>query len=516
MKINKYFIAASIILAGTTGIVWYHQHTIAPHAGDDQIHLQASIPEQATLPAQVSQNMPQKAAPGQTASATKSIKKAIRTAPHINAPRVVKKDPLYWDWSTIDTQQIYFPDTFLWGAATSAQQVEGNCTNNDWNIWEQNHADTKTGIACDQWNRYTDDIQLLKKIGLNSYCFSIEWSKIEPQRGIFDEDALEHYEDLCKELIKQGIKPIITLHHYTNPLWFTKLGGFEHEKNICHFIRYCKKVFERLYPYAHLWLTFNAPTSYVARAYHAGLYPPGTENMQLMQEVLKNMLEAHVQTYHALKKIAPAATIGIGHNIYQVEPKNFWDIPGCATANTLFHENFYRFFRTGDFKVSVPFKANVKHYNDAASRSLDFIGLSYYSHGLMSGFDVDAYPGDQKTQMKIYTVYPEGFYRAIQELTKELAQPLNIPIYVTETGIATNNEAQRELFFKRYLFALSYAISTGCPVKGCMVWTLTDNYEWGSYDYNYGLFGINFETLERDKEPRAGAQYFIDVVRGFS
>lgn len=444
--------------------------------------------------------------------------KKIQPKPTIIAPTVIQKDPLYWNWKLIDTNQIYFPSDFLWGVATSAMQVEGNCTNTDWAVWEKNKNIIPCGNACDSWNRYKEDIQLLKQLGVKSYRFSIEWSKVEPQQDVFDEAVLKHYEEICKELVKNGIKPIITLHHYTNPLWFYALGGFEKEYNTKHFITYCAKVFVRLHQYVHLWLTFNSPTSYVARAYYAHLTPPGIQNMQLMQEVLKNILDAHVQTYQSLKKLPGGSLcrIGICHNIYQVEPKNFWDKVSCATAYSCFNENVYQFFKTGHFKVSVPFKATVRHYNAGAPQSLDFIGLNYYSHGNMSGFDVKPYPGDIPTQNEIYTIYPEGLYRALQEINKELAAPLHIPIYITENGIATANDDHRKLFFERYLYALSYAINTGIPVKGYTVWSLIDNYEWGSYDINYGIYAMDFKTLERSKKPRAGAHYFIDVVKKFS
>lgn len=432
----------------------------------------------------------------------------------ITPPPIANKDPLYWKWQEIDTANIYFPADFMWGAAISAHQTEGNCVN-DWTTWEAAKKLTPTETACNHWNDYKKDIQLLKKAGFTSFRFSIEWSKIEPNPESYDTAALAHYEEVCKELVKEGIKPIVTLHYYTNPTWFTTLGGFEKEENGKYFINFCTKVFEKLHPYVHLWITFNAPTSYVARAYHAQLAPPGKSDTQLMQDVLKNMLDLHVQVYQKLKKLpgGSSARIGLCHNIYQVEPKHFWDKAGCSTAYTLFNNNIYTFFKTGHFSVSVPFKAKVKHFNAKAPKSLDFIGLNYYSHGLMTNFTVDAHPNEVTTQTKIYTIYPEGFYRALEELTTELAQPLNIPIYVTENGIATKNEEHRELFFKQYLYALSYALHQGFPIKGYMVWSLLDNYDWGSYDNQFGIYAVDFKTHKRSEQPRAGAQYLLNVIR---
>ena len=448
-------------------------------------------------------------------TSTKIMTTPKRVSPiTIPAPIVLQKNPLYWDWNEIDTSKLYFPEGFLWGVATSAHQVEGNSTNNDWSEWEKNHGKTKTGLACDHWNRYKEDIQLIKENKFNTYRFSIEWSKIEPKPGQFDENALKHYEDVCKELAKNNIKPFIVLHHYTLPLWFSKMGGFEKIKNISHFVTYSKKVFERLNKYNPLWLTINCPTSYVARAYHKKMSPPGKDNMQLMQEVLKNMLEAHVQVYHALKALPGGkdAQIGFNQNIYHIEPKHFWDKSGAGYAYSLFEGNIYNFFKTGQFNAHVPFKVSLRYANPKAKGALDFVGLSYYSHGQMTNFNVGLYPGDLPTQTDVYTIYPEGMYRAVMHVTQEFANPLKVPIYITENGIATNNEKHSALFFERYLFALSYAMSQGAPVKGYIVWTLLDNYEWGTYDIKYGLYAVDFKTLERSKKPREGTKPLLEVV----
>lgn len=444
---------------------------------------------------------------------TSPRKKNIQKKSIPNQPPILQANPLYWDWKSIDTNDIQFPSDFLWGVSASAHQTEGNCTNNDWATWEMQHAKQKTGSACDHWNRYKQDIQLMKKSGITSFRFSIEWSKVEPQPGVFDETVLTHYQSVCKELKNNNIKPVITLHHYTNPKWFAAKGGFEKKENIPHYIHFAKKVFEKLSPYAYMWITFNSPTSYAARAYYKQMAPPGKNNMQLMVEVIKNMLEAHVQAYQTLKRINNKASIGICHNIFQVEPSSSWDKTACSYADHLFGQTVYQFFNTGVFKASVPFKVRLNHKNKYAPQSLDFIGLNYYSHGLMKNFDVVRYPKEIPMDVDLFTIYPEGLYRAIKEVNDNLAAPLHIPIYVTENGIATHNEKHREQFFKQTLYALSQAIAQGYPVKGYFVWSLTDNYEWGSYNTCYGIYAVDFNTQERATKPRAGAQHLINVIK---
>jgi len=427
----------------------------------------------------------------------------------------------YWNWDTIDTDETEFPANFVWGVGTSAHQVEGNCTNNTWSEWEKSTDDNgnprvkePSGIACDHWNRYKEDVRLMKELGIDVYRFSIEWSKIEPKEGTFDEEALAHYEDLCNELLANGIKPFIGFHHNTDPLWFAKKGGFEKEENIAYFVHFCSIVFDRLKDKGYLWCTFNSPSGYAAKGYLIGTAPPGKKNMQSALEVLKNILEAHVQVYQKLKIIKPTAQIGMLKNIYQLDPWLSWnplDRLACSIGNLLTNKTIYEFFTKGSFKVHIPFKVYINHNNKNAPQSLDFIGLSYYSHAFMQNFKTTLSPHEFLTDNPNYTIYPEGLYRAIQEISHALAKPLDIPIYIAENGIATTDDTIRDLFLRRYLYVINKAIKDGYDIQGYIHWSLLDNYEWGTYDKKFGIWAVDRITLERTLKP--GAQYFIDTIQ---
>lgn len=447
--------------------------------------------------------------------------KRIRALYTLLAITTLNAAPWDWrhaDWSTIKTEEATFPQAdFLWGAATSAHQTEGHCTNNTWSRWEAEghetggHCQEPSGIACDHWNRYKEDIQLLKKAGLNAYRFSIEWSKIEHREGEFSEAALQHYEDVCDELAKNNIKACVTLHHYTDPLWFADKGGFEKAENVHYFVEFCEKVIDRLHNKVHLWFTFNSPCGYAARGYQQGATPPGKKNMALMIEVYKNLLEAHVQTYRTLKpRYRDGVKIGILKNIAQLDPYNPYnplDKLACSIATGLLDTNFYGFFTTGTFSNWIPW---YTHSNPQAVGALDFIGLNYYSHIYMKNFGKALNPDEELTQNPNYSVYPEGLYRALTTINDNVAKPLHIPIYVTENGIATDDDTQRDRFLKRYLFAISKALEDGIPVKGYIHWSLLDNYEWGSYDKHYGIYTVDRQTQERTLKP--GAQYLTDCA----
>lgn len=456
------------------------------------------------------------------------------------------RQALTWNWTDIENNAAYparaqdFPKNFLWGIGTSSYQVEGNCTNSTYANWKDPHSNdfnhqAGAGIACDHWNRYKEDIHRMKhELGVNCYRFSIEWSKIETHEGVFDPHALMHYVDVCKELIKQNIKPVLGFHHYSDPQWFMDKGGFAKSENIQLFVRFCTTVFETLarecpemftektMPY---FLTFNSPASYAANGYLTGTRPPGKKNMHIMAEVLKNMLEAHVQAYQEIKKSAHGnfCKVGITHNIYQLDPMN-WCNPlhriKCHVGNFLVHDSVYNFFRTGIFNVAIPTKASVHHENPQAPASLDFVGLNYYCHGyvgLTGGPQRD--PQEIPTNSPLYTLYAEGAYRAIKELSDKLTKHLNIPIIMTENGISTNDDAQRDLFLKRYLYALARAHNDGYHITGYIHWSFMDNYEWGNYYSRYGLYHIDRTIDPETGQPKLtrtlthGARYFVDLIK---
>ncbi len=428
-----------------------------------------------------------------------------------------------WPWDQIDTTHTSFPKGFSWGAATASYQVEGNCENNwsycDEQLKQINPDHIPADIACDHWHTYKDDIRLLKEAGLDTFRFSCAWEKIEPQEGIFNQEALDHYVDVCKTCLEHGIKPVVTLYHYTEPIWFYNKGGFEREENITYFVRYCQKLFEHLHPYVHLWFTFNAPSGVAYKGWLKGMMPPFKKNMQQAVEVLYNVLESHVQIYQAFKSMPGGndAKIGFLKNIMQVDPLqpyNPLDILAAHMAYTLADKCIYEFFRTGKFEVWIPTKAYIKRENKAAPHSLDFIGLNYYTHTYIHNFAMGAKPEEIKLDNGRNVLYGEGLYRAIKSLSENIAKPLNIPIYVTENGASTSNMDHRKLFFERYLFALSKAIEDGYDVRGYINWALMDNYSWGTYHRKYGIYAVDFESpeLTRTLKQDPGTQYLLSAV----
>lgn len=240
---------------------------------------------------------------------------------------------LRYNWNAIDmSDELYntfqFPHDFSWGVATSAFQNEGTtsgtnkfCKNN----WTEDVTKSSAGSSCCHWQYYKEDIKLIKELGVNSYRFSIDWSKIEPEQGVFDQEVMDHYKDIVDELIKHDIKPIVCLFHFTWPLWFDKKNAFEDANNIQDFVEFGCYVFEQLHDKVSMWMTFNEPDAYAMEGYWRGHCPPNKTSFRLAGHVLKNFLNAHVALYHECKQIDPQASIGFTKIMCPLDPYHVWN-----------------------------------------------------------------------------------------------------------------------------------------------------------------------------------------------
>ena len=437
-----------------------------------------------------------------------------------------KYPEMSWDWDNISIKELTFPKEFKWGTATASHQVEGNSINN-WSKFEREvnsngdpriSGNQRSGDACDHWNRYPEDILLIKNLGVSHYRFSIEWSKIQSSQDTFDSDAISHYHAMIDTIIDNDLIPVLTLHHFTHPLWFDDLGAFEKSENIKLFVKFCERIFEEYSGKVPIWCTINEPAVVSTQGYFSGMFPPGKKDAQLSAVVLKNLLEAHVKSYHSLKKLenGDRVKIGIVKNINQFDPWRRWNLLDwiiSGAVNQFFNISSVQFLSTGKFKIHIPGLAWIKHENEDAINSTDFFGLNYYSHNHLKVklfskelFSMEYKNNDILTDMP-YTIYPEGIYRAIKYVSI-----LKVPIMITENGIADHLDDRRELYIKRYLYSVSKAIKDGYNVVGYFYWSFMDNFEWAfGYDMKFGLYSVDFKTQKR--ELRKGANAFIDIVK---
>ena len=366
---------------------------------------------------------------------------------------------------------LHFPKGFLWGAAVSAYQVEGgiNC---DWTNF------FPAGRACDHYHLYEKDFDLIEKLNLNAFRFSIEWSRIEPKEGKFDEKELEHYKKYLQALKAKKLKVMVTLHHFTNPLWLGKIGGWENKKVIFYFSRFAKKVFDEYEKLVDFWITLNEPLNYAFIGYLEGRWPPKKRNPFSFLKVIKNQILAHKKIYEIFHKQSHCK-IGIAKCNNYFEPfneKSFLDKFCCKICRYLWNEFFLE---------------RIKNY-------LDFIGLNFYHHNKIQ------FPFKTKNENKIvsdigWEIYPQGIYYVLKELKK-----YNLPIYITENGVADKKDRLRKRFIKEHLCWIHKAIEKKVDVRGYFHWSLMDNFEWErGFEPRFGLIEINYKTMARKIRPSA-------------
>lgn len=427
----------------------------------------------------------------------------------------------------------HFPKNFLFGATCAAFQDWGSQTlpHSNWAHFEKGvHADGNPHIARGEqsgdgngnFSRHLEDIELLTKLGLNSYRFSIDWSFIEPVEGEFKQEAIDHYVNYCKKLGEAGIKPMVTLHHFVHPQWFEEKGAFEKTENIAHFLTFAVHVFKQLSPHVELWCTFNEPTIYSFQSYVMGEFPPAKTDLHLAGIVTKNILKAHVMTYRTLKQLpgGDKAQIGLVHQYLKFEPYSFWNpvekIP-AHFLNIMTHYCVFNFLKTGSFSYKIPFKASVNEQNMvdlSQEKIIDFIGINYYSNPLITLFmttntqtmvQSSCYAGEYMTDMQ-YRAYPQGLYEMIEE-----SAVLKVPMYITENGIADDKDDRREYFIQSYLYAVSKALKKGYNVRGYYYWSLMDNFEWAEgWGPKFGLYEVNLATKKRTL--RKGSEAYQRII----
>lgn len=396
-----------------------------------------------------------------------------------------------------DHETLDFPKDFLWGAATSAHQVEGNNKNNDWWEYEQTLPNNKrSDLACNQYGLFEDDFKLAKDLGQNAHRLSLEWSRIEPIEGEFSQEAIDHYKTVLKSLKDKGFTVMLTLHHFTNPIWFSKLGGWEDGKAPKLFERYTQKAVEEFAPFVDLWITINEPTVLTFMGYLVGEWPPFKKGKWATMQAYHNLASAHVRAYQVIHKTQPNAKVGIAQNV--------------STFSSFHHHSLREIFAEW---VSDKI-ANHMFYEITGKKTHDFLGLNYYFNRYIS-FNgekaklpslVDIKQTKKEVSDLGWEIYPQGMFEMIMDFSD-----YHLPIYITENGIATTNDDRRVRFLISYLTEIYHAIEAGASVKGYFHWSLLDNFEWlDAYQGRFGLVEVDFKTQKR--KPRPSAYVYQEII----
>jgi len=410
-----------------------------------------------------------------------------------------------------------FSDGFLIGASTAAHQVEGNNIHSDFWALEQvtDFMFKEPSLqAVDHYNRFKEDIDLMADAGLNAYRFSIEWARIEPKKGCFDEEEIQHYRDVLEYCRKKGITPFVTMHHFTSPKWLIEAGGWESEDTPDAFAAYCKYVAEKLGDALEYVCTINEANmglqiTKIMKERTLDVQVGLSEGMSDMETFMRERMaklstvftgidprnvhiflsprtergdilvfEAHEKAREAMKTVCPHLKIGITLSLY-----NYQSIDG-GEENALKSQ-------TEDFLHYLPYLQKD-----------DFFGLQNYSRKIYGTDGVlPLKEGTEVTQMG-YEFYPE----ALEGVIRQVHEHLKLPIYVTENGIATSDDGRRVEFIKRALAGVERCISDGIPVKGYMHWSLLDNFEWMlGYQMTFGLIAV--DRSNQTRHPKDSLKY---------
>jgi beta-glucosidase len=405
---------------------------------------------------------------------------------------------------------ITFPKDFLWGSATAGHQIEGDNIHSQ--VWHDEQQDwfwdgdperkikSVSGKACDHYRLYREDVDLIKELGHQAYRMSVEWSRIEPAEGQWDLDAVNHYVDLLARLNERGIKPFVTLHHFTHPQWFEQLGGFRERDNLRYVERYLEYILPKISEYVSGWNVINEFNLW------GGVLPSREHGVYKF-----NMLRFHALGYHLIKRYSSAPVSSAHAFIYWFPQRyhNTLDRRMTDYADYVTNEFFFHALRTGE----LVFPYMDAEYDPDVKGALDYWSVNYYTRHMVDARKASLDGARFKHKelkmipMNFYLeeMYPEGLVTNVERLTDK-------PVYITENGCSATDDRFRIVYIALTLSALKEAIDRGVDVRGYFYWSLMDNFEWGSYIPRFGLVDVDFNTFKRT--PKPSAMFYRDIIEG--
>lgn len=396
------------------------------------------------------------------------------------------------------------PAGFLFGSATSAHQVEGG-NHNDWTEWEKTaaarlarsvnsgthygqgptpvwpeireaaktEANYISGRAAEHYERYESDLKLAAKLGLTAYRFSVEWARVEPEPGVYDEAAIGHYIAVAKTCREQNQEPFVTLWHFTLPVWAAEMGGWASDTVVERFAAYARRMGEALRPYVSHIATLNEPEVYGVVAYLLGIWPPQRRSPSGFGRVRRGMVQAHRLATHELKLANPAYKVGF------------------CTSQAIFPASDHVQKLINDYFVH------------RLAGDSDWMGVQYYVKRTL---------GSSKGALRSdlgWELHPEGHYEVLKRLAR-----YGKPLYVTESGLADAKDRYRAWYIEESLGSIAQATNDGVDCRGYFHWSLLDNFEWHEGFWpKFGLIEVDRDTMERRVRP--SAEHYAKLIRQY-
>ena len=415
-----------------------------------------------------------------------------------------------------------FPETFFIGASTSSYQIEGGNYNCDWYDWELSHNLEKCSKASNSWEFYEQDIEKIIELGCNCYRFSVEWSRIMPQKGVADYKAISRYGKIVKKLVDNNITPFCTLLHFTLPSWLEDgLENKEFDKYFLLYVKHIVKIFNNRVKY---FVTYNEPMLWLVHSYIRGTRPPGKKgDWTAFQNALRTVVHSHVKVYNYLHHNVNDVRVGISENIVKYRPKSHMSVIDnilCKNTDILMNQTLLKTFTTGVLNVKFYFPKFINLNEKIDNVCLDFVGLNHYNECLVSfsplgkeKMCVDMKHGEWPvTEMDWSWVFD-----SLYVVCKDVYEKYKLPIYITENGVCetSKKDTMRQKFLKQNRIILDLLITKNIPIRGYMHWSLIDNWEWedGS-SRRFGLYKVNYDNCD-DKEKRLEPRKSTDIFKKY-
>jgi len=420
-------------------------------------------------------------------------------------------------------KEIKLSNHLLLGSATAATQIEGGDKYSNWYEWSLKgkiDRGESSIVAADHYNRYVEDIDLMKSMNHEIYRMSIEWSRIEPKEGQWSQEGIDHYVSEIKMLLNNGIKPLVTLHHFSHPQWFEAMGQWKNKKSVFYFIRFADKVVDELGRYVNEYCTINEPNVFVNDSFMDGKYPPGDKDNTIGYfKASKHMIQAHIKAYDLIHSKRKAmgyddTKVGIALHIAYMEAKKNTFIN--RLGRNLYDYSFHTMFLNGMVEGRLTFPLGL--FNSSNKTYCDFMGINYYSRHLVhQNLNPASLFGEVRVEENLHDsevndlgweIYPEGLYHIL----KDNYEKYGLPIYITENGIPDTLDKKRAKFIYDHLSVIQNLIDDGIDVQRYYHWSLMDNLEWNDgYGPRFGLVEINYETLER--KVRDSGHFYAEICK---
>jgi beta-glucosidase len=394
-----------------------------------------------------------------------------------------------------------FPEGFLWGSSTSAWQVEGGLVDNEYRMLHQR------GLIADGsdpeqsagfWTRYESDIGLMRQMHHGSFRMSVEWARVEPEEGRFDEEAIQHYRRIVEAVVKAGILPVVDLHHHSNPLWVCRDGGWMNPRVVQRLQKFARRMAEALGDLVGVWLTINEPTIWAAEAYFTGELPPHARNVRKFFRCLDLLAKAHVVLYETLNEVHarrgwPKPAIGFANAAHGVDPFDRRN-PLDRIASRWFRSAFEERFLGSILKKG---------------RTIDLLGINYY-FCMRIRFPLSVrFRTDLPMTKEGWPIDPHGFHRVLTGAWERY----RIPIWVMENGIGEDDDELRPRFILDHVYQMHRAIRDGADIRAYHHWATMDTLEYRrGFGIRYGLIGVDMARAEKTRTLRASGRMYGEIA----